>query len=294
MRSIAVKAYAKINLSLRVAERGSDGFHQLQTIFQSIDLHDSLKCEARRGPFEILCNVPDVPRDRTNLIWRAAQLLWRAGGDGGQVSDTRITLRKRIPPQAGLGGGSSDAAAALLALRTLWKLHVPDEQLVAIAAQIGSDVPFFFVGGTALGLGRGEQVFPLLDLPRWWIVLTFPPFGVSTAEAYAWFDEMRARTPSRAEVRYLSHSWLGRVVPLVNDLEPVVVERHPLIATQVKRLTALGASMAAMSGSGSTVFGVFPTVKSAEIAARKLRQTGASALVTRMRRHNLPATAAIG
>ena len=138
-----------------------------------------------------------------------------------------------------------------------------------------------FVGGTALGLGRGEEVYPLDDLPRLWVVLIFPPFGIATADAYEWLDEMRARTSLGSAPSYLEQTWLGRVVPLVNDLERPVIERHPVVAKLKDRLIKMGAAMAAMSGSGSTVFGVFETARVAEAAAKKLRQSGASALVTR-------------
>jgi 4-diphosphocytidyl-2-C-methyl-D-erythritol kinase len=282
VRATTVKAFAKINLSLCIKQKRADGFHEVQTIVQAIDLADRLTCEATRGPFHIVCSTPRVPTDRTNLVWRAAQLLWDAAGRDGEPRDAVVTLDKQIPIQAGLGGGSSDAAAALLALRQIWKLRVADEELFAIAARLGSDVPFFFVGGTALGLGRGEEVYPLADLPRWWVALIFPPFGVPTADAYEWLDELRARTSPRAEPRYLPDTWLGKMVPLVNDLERPVIERHPVIGKLTERLTKLGAAMSAMSGSGSTVFGIFTTAAAADKALRTLRRTGTNAIVVRM------------
>ena len=282
MKAITVNAFAKINLSLRVKAKRADGFHEVQTILQALDLSDRLACAARRGPFQIVCSTPRVPADRTNLVWRAAERLWDAAGRDGEPRDAVITLDKRIPMEAGLGGGSSDAAAALLALRQLWKLRVADEELFAIAARLGSDVPYFFVGGTALGLGRGEEVYPLADLPRWWVVLVVPPFGVATADAYEWLDQLRARTPVGPETRYLPDTWLGKTVPLVNDLERPVSERHPVIGTLVERLTKLGAVMAAMSGSGSAVFGIFTTARAADQARRALQKTGAAATVARM------------
>jgi 4-diphosphocytidyl-2-C-methyl-D-erythritol kinase len=215
--------------------------------------------------------------------------LWEAAGREGEPRDAAIRLEKRIPMQAGLGGGSSDAAAALLALSKVWKLRVADEELFAIAARLGSDVPFFFVGGTALGLGRGEEVYPLADLPRWWVVLVFPPFGIPTGDAYEWLDRSRAGTSSGPAPRYLPGTWLGRVVPLVNDLEPPVIERHPVIGRLIGQLAGLGAAMAAMSGSGSTVFGVFRTAKAADTAARTLRKSGARTMVARMMKRPNPA-----
>lgn len=282
MASTTVRAFAKINLSLRIKAKRADGFHDVQTILQAIDLSDRVICAGRRGPFEFVCTTPGVPTERANLVWRAAQRLWEAAGREGEPRDAAIRLEKKIPMQAGLGGGSSDAAAALLALSKVWKLRVADEELVAMAARLGSDVPFFFVGGTALGLSRGEEVYPLADLPRWWVVLVFPPFGIPTADAYEWLDRSRARTSSGPEPRCLPGTWLGRGVPLVNDLEPPVIERHPVIGKLIGRLTGLGAAMAAMSGSGSTVFGIFSTAKAAETAARTLHKSGTRTMVARM------------
>jgi 4-diphosphocytidyl-2-C-methyl-D-erythritol kinase len=286
---ITIDACAKINLGLRVKDARADGFHEVQTILQTIDLADRVTCEAKRGPFRLVCtaatsHASDVPADRTNLVWKGAQLLWEAAGRDGQPRDAAVTLEKKIPMRAGLGGGSSDAAAALRALRRVWKMRVADEELQAIASRLGSDVPYFFIGGTALGLGRGEELYALEDLPRWWVVLIFPPFGVSTAEAYEWLDAHRVRTGRvAAEPRYLENSWMGRLIPLVNDLERPVIERHPVIGKLRDRLTALGAELAAMSGSGSTVFGVFTSARVADAAARKLRQSGAKTQVVRFR-----------
>jgi 4-diphosphocytidyl-2-C-methyl-D-erythritol kinase len=281
VKAITAKAFAKINLGLRVKARRADGFHEVQTVLQAIDLSDRLTCEARRGPFQILCTTPGVPTDRTNLVWRAAQWLWDAAGRDGAPRDAVVTLEKHIPMQAGLGGGSSDAASALLALRQVWKLRVADEDLFAIAARLGSDVPFFFIGGTALGLGRGEEVYPLANLPRWWAVLIFLPFGIATADAYEWLDQVRARTSAGPEPRYLPGTWLS-ITPLVNDLERPVIERHPVIGKLIAQLTKGGAAMSAMSGSGSTVFGIFTTAEAAEKALRAARKAGTTATIARM------------
>jgi 4-diphosphocytidyl-2-C-methyl-D-erythritol kinase len=281
MASMTVRAFAKINLSLRVMAKRPDGFHEVQTILQAVDLSDRLTCQTRRGSFHIRCSAPGLPVDRTNLVWRAAEGLWNAAGRSGHPRDAMVTLEKNIPMQAGLGGGSSDAASALVALRRIWKLKVADEDLFAIAARLGSDVPYFFVGGTALALGRGEQVYPLVDLPRWWAVLIVPPFGIRTADAYAWLDQLRARTAAAAAPRYLPDTWLGRIAPLVNDLERPVIDRHPAIGRLIAKLTKLGAVMSAMSGSGSTVFGIFTSSSAAGRASRTLREAGARTLAVR-------------
>jgi 4-diphosphocytidyl-2-C-methyl-D-erythritol kinase len=214
-------------------------------------------------------------------VWKAAQRLWEAAGRNGDPRDARVTLEKQIPVRAGLGGGSSNAAAALLALRRIWKLKVADEALYAIAAGIGSDVPFFLVGGTALGVGRGEEVYAIDDLPRLWVVLAFPPFGVATADAYRWLEDLRAKKGPAALAPNPFFKLAGHFVPLANDLEPPVVERHPVIGTLKNRLMEMGAAMAAMSGSGSTVFGVFTAAPAAKAAARNLRRSGVRVQTTR-------------
>jgi 4-diphosphocytidyl-2-C-methyl-D-erythritol kinase len=193
MRSLTIRAPAKINLSLRVDGVRPDGYHAVTTVLQSIDLVDTIRIDRRRGPFEIRCDVEGVPLDRTNLVWKAAQLIWQTAGRDGEPRDVLVTLEKKIPMQAGLGGGSSDAAAALVGLCRIWRRRIPDAETHALAAQLGSDVPYFLVGGTAIGLGRGEEVCPLEDLPRLWVVLALPSFGVSTRDAYAWLDQKRGR-----------------------------------------------------------------------------------------------------
>ncbi len=293
MASVTLRAFAKINLSLRISSARSDGFHEVRTILQAIDLCDRVRCEALRGPFQIRCDVSGVPTDRTNLVWKAAQMLWEAAGRSGEPWNTVVTLQKHIPMKAGLGGGSSDAAAALLALRRLWKLRVPDEQIHALAARLGSDVPFFLVGGTALGLGRGEEVYPLENLPRYHVVLVIPPFGVATKDAYQWLDAKRLREPFSTDApekgsgslfgSYLTETWLGRTTPLVNDLEGPVTSRHPMIGPLKQPLTGRGALMAAMSGSGSTVFGVFKSAAAAGRAVRALNTEGARVITARFR-----------
>jgi 4-diphosphocytidyl-2-C-methyl-D-erythritol kinase len=154
-----VRAPAKINLSLRVTGIRPDGYHELQTIFQSIALHDVLTIRARRGPFEFRCDDPACPADRTNLVWRAAELGWAATGRRGAPRDVEIALAKRIPMAAGLGGGSSDAAATLRALAHVWE--VAETRWLEMAASLGADVPYFLEGGTALGFDRGDKVFSL-------------------------------------------------------------------------------------------------------------------------------------
>jgi 4-diphosphocytidyl-2-C-methyl-D-erythritol kinase len=262
---VRVHAFAKLNLTLRVLGRRPDGYHELRTTFQSLELHDTLTFTARTGPFAIACSDPDCPRDESNLIWRAAERLCRDRRRNGALSGVEVTLTKRIPSRAGLGGGSSDAAATLRALALLWRLRVEPERLCAMAAEIGADVPFFLEGGTALGLERGDLLFPLIDRPRWWVVLARPSFGVSTKDAFAWWDDSGTVATASA----------------ANDLQPAVAARHPAITRLVAKLRRAGAREAAMSGSGSAVFGLFDRRPAAEAAARALASRDVITLTTR-------------
>jgi 4-diphosphocytidyl-2-C-methyl-D-erythritol kinase len=280
-RRIVARAHAKVNLDLRVLGTRPDGYHELRTVFQTIELHDTIVCAVKRGPLTLKCRTPGIPLDEGNLVWKGASALWKAIGRPGDPSDTQITIAKSIPVAAGLGGGSADAAAALVALGRLWG-GAPLSLLREVAPSIGADVPFFLSGGTALGLGRGEEIYPLVDLPTHWVVVVRPPYGVSTAEAYAWYDEDRAaglREPR--ELQILPVPWPTRAAQMINDLEPPVVRRHPEIGALKTALRELGAVAAAMSGSGSAVFGLFRSAAAAGRAVRPLTRGGARALVTR-------------
>ena len=282
MTSVSVRAHAKINLDLRVLGVRADGFHELRTVFQAIALHDVLACELREGPFAIECATAGVPLDPSNLVWRAAEALWRSLRRDGPVRDVVVRLDKRIPIQAGLGGGSSNAAAMLLALARLWKVAIPPAQLMDVGATIGSDVPFFLSGGTALGLGRGDEIYPLADLPRHWIVLLVPGFGVSTADAYAWYDGERdlSRGMSTREPQHVPGPWPSRAAQMINDLEAPIARHHPEIDQMRLALRRAGALAAAMSGSGSTVFGLFQKPREAHAAMERLAGSGWRVLLT--------------
>jgi 4-diphosphocytidyl-2-C-methyl-D-erythritol kinase len=278
---LVARAHAKVNLDLRVLGTRADGYHELRTVFQTIELHDTLTCVERPGPFLMKCRMPGIPLDETNLVWKAGAALWTALGRAGEPRDTVVTIEKAIPMQAGLGGGSADAAAALAGLGRLWG-GVPVTLLREVASAIGSDVPFFLAGGTALGLGRGEEIYPLVDLPPHWIVIIRPPFGVSTAEAYAWYDEDRtAGVKEPRELQILPVPWPTRAAQMINDLEPPVVRRHPEITTLKASLREAGAVAAAMSGSGSAVFGLFRSRIAAMRVARPFSRGGTRAFVTR-------------
>jgi 4-diphosphocytidyl-2-C-methyl-D-erythritol kinase len=284
MARLTLHAYAKINLDLAVLDRRPDGYHELRTVFQSIALHDTVEILPTRGRFSIDGDATRMPLDRTNLAWRAAEALWQRAGRRGVPSGTRIRIVKRIPAQAGLAGGSSDAAAALLGLNRLWNLKLPASMLLQLAGELGSDVPFFLVGGTALGLGRGERLYPLADLPLRHLVIVVPDFGVATPDAYRWLAEERAQATDRLPLRdgapftELLTSWR-----LINHLEPPVVARHPEIAEIRDALSAVGARAARMSGSGSAVFGLFDSAATARRAARALTAPGRQVFVSRTR-----------
>jgi 4-diphosphocytidyl-2-C-methyl-D-erythritol kinase len=269
-RSIARAAFAKINLDLRVLGLRPDGYHELRTTFQSIALADALTFTPIPGPFRIVCDDPDCPADSRNLVWRAAELLWVAARRTGAPRDVVVTIAKRIPIQGGLGGGSSDAAAALTALASLWRTRLTRARLRGLASAIGADVPYFLEGGTALGRARGDRLSRLHDIPRAWVVLVVPRFRVSTAEAFGWWDTQEGR--SRRSHRD------GRA-GITNDLQRVVSRRHPVVSRLVVALERRGAFQASLSGSGSAVFGLFRRRSHAERAARGLRRSDPRRLV---------------
>ena len=280
--TVIIRAHAKINLDLRVLGPRPDGYHELRTVFQSIALHDVIECVPRDGAFAIECTTAGVPLDASNLVWRAADALWRALRKRPPLSGVLIRLHKNIPLQAGLGGGSADAAAALIALARLWKAPVRPAQLTDVAATLGADVPFFLSGGTALGLGRGDEVYPLADLPRHWIVILVPGFGVSTADAYSWYDGERdlSRGGSAREAQHVPGPWPSRAAQMINDLEAPIARHHPEIDQMRTALRRAGALAAAMSGSGSAVFGLFQKRADALVAVDRLSGSGWRVLLT--------------
>src|SRR3990172_2379828 len=280
-RTTKVRAFAKINLSLRVLDVRADLYHELRTVFQSIALHDTVTFRPVPGPLRLECSDPACPVDRVNLVWRAAECVWVAAGREGGPRDVAIRVEQRLRRAAGLGGGSSDAPAALRALASLWR--VAPARLPETAGSLGADVPYFLEGGTVLGLERGDALFPLLDLPASWVTLAIPSFGVSTKDAYAWWDEDAGRRgEAPREVRNVGAAGVGWLAESErrNDLQQPVADRHPEIVKIVKALRRAGATHAAMSGSGSTVFGLFDRRVDAERAARAIG-SGGGTVVTR-------------
>jgi 4-diphosphocytidyl-2-C-methyl-D-erythritol kinase len=283
LEPLSLPAFAKINLDLRILGLRGDGYHDVRTILQTLALHDTLTFVPREGAFTIQCDDAEVPTDRRNLVWHAAALLWKTAGKrrGNTPRDALVQIEKRIPPQAGLGGGSADAAVALLGLARLWELSIDTPTINRLAAAIGSDVPFFLFGGTALGLGRGDDIYPLTDLPRSSVVIIRPRFGVATTDAYEWFDS-GPRASARGRVgRSLPHGWPEWARNLRNDLERPVIAHHPTIGRIKAALLDAGAVFAAMSGSGSTVFGLFERPEAAARTARDLARPGWHIVATR-------------
>ncbi len=256
-RSVFVPAYAKINLALAVLGKREDGYHDLSSVMQTISLHDTLRLTPNHSrQTTVRADSPEL-NTPDNLALRAALALRDAVGD--ETLGVEIELLKTIPSPGGLGGGSSDAASVLLALNALWQTRLPHERLVELAASLGSDVPYFLSGGTALIAGRGEYVTPLPDAQSHWLVLARPPVSVSTAAVY------RALSPAdyaTADVTDLLIQGIqqGESLPLdrlSNSLEAPVLRDYPEIAVTRDALLASGAPLVRMSGSGPTLYALF-------------------------------------
>ena len=266
-RRARVRALAKINLDLRVLGKRPDGYHELRTIFQTISLADDIEIAftpARKTTIELddSLAIPD------NLIMKAARLALEAARVSGRVE---MRLTKRIPMGAGLGGGSSDAAAVLLALPVLAGRHLDLPKLRAIAQELGSDVPFFLLGGTAVGIGRGTELFPLPDRPPAAGVLVTPSVHVSTAQAYRDLSpRLTTESQQNKMVSFQTQAWSAGWNTAANDFEVVVFEQHRSLAVLKRRLLRAGASAALMTGSGSALFGLFRTAGEASHARESL------------------------
>lgn len=312
MKRITLKACAKINLGLAVLGRRLDGYHELRTVFQTIALADRLEVRlSTRG-----CGVGleatglEIPSGRRNLAALAAEAALEELKLRATVS---VLLDKRIPPGSGLGGASSDAATVLRAVLLLSGRTLPQDRLLRLAAELGSDVPFFLYGGTALGLGRGEEVYLLPDEPRRHCVVFFPGQGMDTSEAYRglrrptltplaasptidsvekldWLEKVavfcgavndRGRESSAGEAASASRGSGVAYAELANDFEPLVFRRLPGLADVKETLQRAGADKASLSGSGSAVYGLFRDAAAARRAALQLRSRGKQVLLTR-------------
>ncbi len=280
-----VRAYAKVNLGLEVLFRREDGYHELRTILQTVDLYDRLSFKSRSSGIEL--DLPDLPGQEApslptgseNLVVRAAE---RLAERIGRPVGVRIQLQKRIPAGRGLGGGSSDAAVTLLALNELWQAGLSYRDLSGLAAELGMDVPFFLFGGTALSVGRGDEIFPLAHQVAVPIVLILPDFAISTAAAYR--NLILTKRESSLTLHSFASSTFGggnELPDLTNDLETATGEHLSSINGYKQILLELGAVASVMSGSGSAVFGIFDDEVVTRSAAQSLKGRGIHAIATR-------------
>ena len=265
------KAYAKVNLTLQVGSRRPDGYHAVMSVMQRISLWDTVTVERGTGRDTLLCSVSVTENVDDNLCMKAARAFF---AETGTRSDgVTITLEKHIPVQAGLGGGSSDAASTLLALRTLYAPSLPDVQLEHMAAALGSDVPFFIRGGTALARGRGEHLTPMPRLRDGWFVIVKPPEGFSTPAMYRRLDDLPPEPPRPDAMPAALAAGDIRAVAaaLYNSFERAVPPDSAVWDIE-SALRAHGALAALLSGSGSAVFGLFAREDTARAAAETLRE----------------------
>lgn len=273
-------ARAKINLSLDVLEKRPDGYHEILTVMQALELHDVLELEPLKDEIRVESSHPEVPRGDGNIVFRAAGLLreeYKFGGGAG------IFINKNIPVAAGLAGGSTDAAAALRALNRLWELNASEMELFRLGEKIGSDVPFCLMGKTALAGGRGEVLTPLPPLSGFGVVLVKPPFGVSTARVYSLYDHFPAgpRPDTGAVIRAVECGDFKAVSGFMgNVLERVTLSMHPEILEIKNALVSAGAAGALMSGSGPTVFGLCADPGEARFIASRLKLPGCRVIAT--------------
>jgi 4-diphosphocytidyl-2-C-methyl-D-erythritol kinase len=326
--TVTVRSFAKINLGLRIGNAREDGFHELLTVYQTLALHDVIRVSVGTGNgIEIVCQDPRVPRDESNTCYRIAA---RALGVLGARTRVTIEIEKRLPVQGGLGGASANAVATLLALERALKKPLAAAKRFEIAAEIGSDLPLFLIGGTVLGVSRGERVFPLPDLPAMPCLVVTPEVGVSTPNAFAEWDRRtqgaggaaiadeffrrRQRLGPKLTVSSLSDrirelgyglsAWLselnsgapsrfsggrgraGNPLPwlvragIENDFEQVVFPEYPELGEGKRALLRAGAKYASLSGSGSTLYGLFASHAAARRAAGKIAKQGWTAHVT--------------
>ena len=274
MTTLYESAYAKINLTLDVLGKRPDGFHELETVMQSLSLRDEIQLDVGTGAeWSLSCEKTGVPCDRRNLAWKAALAFEQALGK--TLGGLAIRMEKQIPSEAGMGGGSSDAAAVLRALNRHFGQPFSPMELAAIGAEVGSDVPFCVVGGTCMCTGRGETLRSLPPLPDCEILICKPDFGVSTPALYRAIDETEiCRRPDQTAMEQaLSRGALGEIGSQVcNVFDPLVSARHPEIRQIRSVMDACGAMASQMTGSGSAVFALMPDAQSVERAFRQLSE----------------------
>ena len=266
-KSLSIPAFAKVNLSLRITGKRPDGYHELRTIFQTISLRDTLDISISPGTalqIRFACSDPELAE--TNLVVKAIQAI---APEIGFTGTAQVHLKKEIPVARGLGGGSSDAAAALTGMLRLTNSELPLDRLMEIAAGLGADVPFFLFGGRALAVNRGDEIYPLDDGPKRTVVVVSPKgIGVPTKDAYGWLAPELTRLSNPHRIwKFCALCW-SRQETLSNDFQEPVFSRHPRLREIHADLLERGAADAALAGSGSAVFGVFRNPARARRAAR--------------------------
>jgi 4-diphosphocytidyl-2-C-methyl-D-erythritol kinase len=274
---LSLPSFAKINWTLEILGKRPDGYHELRTLLQTVTVADELSFELTEQGIEIVCDHPDVPCDETNLVHRAARLF---GDFAGIKKGVRVTIQKRIPTAAGLGGGSSNAAMTLMALQKLWNVKLAPRDLFELGARLGADVPFFFLGGTCLGIGKGDEVYPLADIKAEHLLLVNAGILVPTRDVYANLPSRLTnpgavtKMPTSFETVYASVTTPEEQIRVQNDLEIPVLACHQLLGEIKERLGRAGASGVLMSGSGSTIFAIFDSESARSNAQRELSQNG--------------------
>ncbi len=273
MREVRIPAFAKINLRLDILGKRADGYHELRTVFQTVSLHDEMRLRASRRPgIELTIHGNEIlsqePFQR-NLVYRAMDTLRRELKIRGGVE---IDLKKTIPAGRGLGGGSSDAAAALLGYLRLTGKKLATARLLEIAASLGADVPFFLFGGRALGVNKGDEIYPLPDIAKRAVLIVSPrDIHVPTPDAYRWVQAkplaLTKPAANRKLFEFCALCWSAQGSGLSNDFEGPVFRRHPRLDAIKRELLQRGAAEASLAGSGSAVFGVFPSPAMARRAA---------------------------
>ncbi|HEY8460176.1 MAG TPA: 4-(cytidine 5'-diphospho)-2-C-methyl-D-erythritol kinase [Blastocatellia bacterium] len=274
---LTLPSFAKINWTLEILGKRPDGYHEVRTLLQTIDVADELTFELTEKGISVYCDHPEVPCDETNLAYRAAKLL---SDFTGVAKGVRIGISKQLPVAAGLGGGSGNGAVTLLALQRLWDVRLEPRDLFGLASKLGADAPFFLIGGTCLGVGRGDEVYPLADINEEFLLLVNPGIAVPTREVYAGLPpeltkpEAVIKMPLSFEAAYAAVARPGAHVPLINDLEGPAFSRLPALIEVKRRLKQTGARGVLMSGSGSTVFAIFDSAEARARAEDDLRATG--------------------
>ena len=269
--SISFKTPAKVNLGLHILGKREDGFHELETLFQMVNWCDEIKIECLSRGLELVCNQPDIPTDKGNLVIKAAHILQTRYPE--RCKGARIHLNKNIPHGAGLGGGSGNAAGVLLGLNFLWGLKLKREDLISVASELGSDVPFFLFSPCAIGRGRGEILEPVKNSIRFYVLMVYPGFAVPTASVYGNLKLKLTKRENNISIlkNFLLQSEFAQLgATWSNDLELFVFKEYPGLSEIKKEMLALGAKGALLSGSGSTVFGIFDNPETANSAHARL------------------------